>query len=55
MHAWISAYVQAQLHAAAATSLPAVLDGPGGVGEPVPGVSGSVGTIPRGQNSLLML
>ena len=42
MHAWISAYVQAQVHATAATSLPAVLDGPGGVGEPVLGVSGSV-------------
>ena len=30
-----------QVHAAAATSLPAVLGGPGGVGEPVPGTSGS--------------
>ena len=30
-----------QLHAAAATSLPAVLDGPGGGGEPVSGVSGN--------------
>ena len=30
-----------QVHAAAATSLPAVLDGPDGVGDPVPGVSGS--------------
>ena len=30
-----------QLHVAVATSLPAVLDGPGGVGEPVPGVSGN--------------
>ena len=31
-----------QVHAAAATSLPAVLDGPGDVGELVPEVSGSV-------------
>ena len=29
-----------QVHAAAATSLPAVLGGPGGVGDPVLGVSG---------------
>ena len=31
-----------KVHAAAATSLPAVLDGPGGGGEPVVEVSGSV-------------
>ena len=31
-----------QVHAAAATSLPAVLDGPGDVGELVPGMSGRV-------------
>ena len=30
-----------QVHAGAATSLPAVMDGPGGVEEPVPAVPGS--------------
>ena len=40
------------MYTATATSLPAVLNDPGGVGEPVPGESDSVVRIYRGRHCL---
>ena len=42
MHGYQLTCKHLQVHTPAATSLPAVLDGPAGAGELVPGVSGSV-------------